>query len=65
MRFGQRPPFAAIRNVIGASNETTFGTDLFFDNCATWQRDRDLFSSALELESGFGRVRPEASPKRR
>ena len=62
--IGLSAPFASTRNVIGASNETTFGTDLFFDNYITYQRDRDLFSSVLELESGFVRVKPEASAAR-
>ena len=62
--IGLSAPFASTRNVIGASNETTFGTDLFFDNYVTYQRDRDLFSSVLELESGFVKVRPEASAAR-
>lgn len=60
--IGMSAPFASTRNVIGASNETTFGTDLFFDNYLTYQRDRHLFSSVLELEAGFQRVKPEASP---
>ena len=60
--IGLSAPFASTRNVVGAHNETTFGTDLFFDNYVTYQRDRDLFSSVLELESGFKRVKPEASP---
>ncbi len=47
--------------MIGASNETQFGADLFFDTYATYQRDSDLFTSVLELESGFEKVRPEAS----
>ena len=62
--IGLSAPFASTRNVIGASNETTFGTDLFFDNYITYQRDRDLFSSVLELESGFVKVKPEASAAR-
>ena len=62
--IGLSAPFTSTRNVIGASNETSFGTDLFFDNYVTYQRDRDLFSSVLELESGFSKVRPEASAAR-
>ena len=62
--IGLSAPFTSNRNVIGASNETTFGADLFFDNYVTYQRDRDLFSSVLELESGFVKVRPEASAAR-
>ena len=62
--IGLSAPFASTRNVVGASNETTFGTDLFFDNSLTYQRDRDLFSSVLELESGFVKIRPEASAAR-
>ena len=62
--IGLSAPFTSTRNVIGASNETTFGTDLFFDNYVTYQRGRDLFSSVVELESGFVRVKPEASAAR-
>ena len=62
--IGLSAPFTSTRNVIGASNETTFGTSLFFDNYITYQRDRDLFSSVLELESGFSKVKPEASAAR-
>ena len=62
--IGLSAPFTSTRNVIGASNETTVGADLFFDNYVTYQRGRDLFSSVLELESGFVRVKPEASAAR-
>ena len=59
--LGLSAPFGSTRNVVGANNETTFGTELFFDTYFTYQRDRDLFSGVFELESGFQKVRPEAS----
>ena len=59
--IGMSAPFSATRNVVGESNETAFGADLFFDTYVTYQRDRDLFSSVLELESGFKKVNPEVS----
>ena len=59
--LGLSAPFGSTRNVVGANNETTFGTELFFDTYVTYQRDRDLFSGVFELESGFQKVRPEAS----
>ena len=59
--LGLSAPLGSTRNVVGANNETTFGTELFFDTYVTYQRDRDLFSSVLELESGFQKVKPEAS----
>ena len=62
--IGLSGPWTSTRNVIGASNETSFGTDLFFDHYVTYQRDRDLFSSVVELEAGFVKVRPEASAAR-
>ena len=62
--IGLSAPFTSTRNVIGASNETTFGTDLFFDNYVTYPRGCDLLSSVVELESGFVRVKPEASAAR-
>ena len=62
--IGLSAPWTSTRNVIGAHNETSFGTNLFFDHYVTYQRDRDVFSSVVELESGFEKVRPEASPAR-
>ena len=59
--LGLSAPFNSTRNVVGENNQTTFGTELFFDTYVTYQRDRDLFSSVLELESGFQKVKPEAS----
>ncbi len=59
--LGLSAPFGSTRNVVGANNENTFGTELFFDTYVTYQRDRDLFSGVFELESGFQKVRPEAS----
>ena len=59
--LGLSAPFDSTRNVVGENNETSFGADLFFDTYVTYQRDRDLFSGILELESGFEKVRPEAS----
>ena len=62
--IGLSAPWTSTRNVIGASDETTFGADLFFDHYVTYQRDRDVFSGVVELESGFVKVRPEASAAR-
>ncbi|MCY3844828.1 MAG: hypothetical protein OXH69_14955 [Acidobacteria bacterium] len=62
--IGLSAPWTSTRNVIGASNETAFGADLFFDHYVTYQRDRDLFSVVVELESGFVKVTPEASAAR-
>ena len=59
--LGLSAPFGSTRNVVGANNQTTFGTELFFDTYVTYQRDRDLFSGVLELESGFEKVKPEMS----
>ncbi len=59
--LGLSAPFGSSRNEVGKNNETTFGMDLFFDTYVIYQRDRDLFSSILELESGFQKVKPEAS----
>ena len=59
--LGLSAPFDSTRSVVGENNETSFGADLFFDTYVTYQRDRDLFSGVLELESGFEKVRPEAS----
>ncbi len=60
--IGLAAPFASTRNVVGASNETSVGADLFFDTYITYQRERHLFSSVLEFESGFQKIDPEGAP---
>ena len=59
--IGLSAPFTSTRNVVGAANETKVATDLFFDSYITYQRNRNLFSAVLELESGYEKVKPEAS----
>ena len=60
--IGLSAPFQSTRNVVGKNNETSVGADLFFDTYLTYQRDPDLFSVVLELESGAERIDPEGSP---
>ena len=59
---GLSVPFTSSRNVLGASNETSFGGELFFDTYMAYQRARNVFSGVFELEAGFERVKPEGSP---
>ncbi len=60
--LGVSAPFDSTRNVVGKNNETAFGTELFFDTYVTYQRDHDLLSGVVELETGFERIKPETSP---
>ena len=59
--IGLSAPVASTQNVVGASNETTFGTELFFDTYIAYQRDRTLFNSVLQFETGFEKIKPQGS----
>ena len=60
--IGLSAPVTATRNFFGVKNETKLGAELFFDTYVTYQRDNRLFSSVLEFESGFEKVKPEGVP---
>lgn len=59
--IGLSAPVTSTRNVVGASNETTVGSELFFDTYIAYQRDRTLFNSVLEFETGFEKIKPQGS----
>lgn len=59
--IGLAAPFTLHRNVVGENNETTIGAEGAFDSYLTFEREGNLFSSVLELEGGFERIKPEAS----
>ena len=60
--IGLSAPIKSTRNVLGESNATSVGAELFFDAYVTYQRHRHLFSGVLELESGVDKVDPEGAP---
>ena len=57
--IGLSAPLESTRNVVGKSNETSVGADLFFDTYITYQRDRNLFS----MVAGAGVRRREDRPR--
>ncbi|MDE2880788.1 MAG: hypothetical protein OXP70_02950 [Acidobacteriota bacterium] len=59
---GLAAPFTLHRNVVGEKNETTVGAEGAFDSYLNYEREGNVFSSVLELEAGFERIKPEASP---
>ena len=59
--IGLAAPFTLHRNVVGERNETTVGAEGAFDSYLTYEQEGHLFSSVLEFEAGFERIKPEAS----
>lgn len=54
-------PFASSRSVVGATNQTSLGLELFFDTYVTYQKDRNFLSGVFEIEEGFLKLDPEGT----
>lgn len=59
--IGLSLPYASTRNVVGAPNQTSVATDLFFDTYLTYQSGQNFLSSILEIEQGILKLNPEGT----
>ena len=60
--LGLAAPLTFHRNVIGEDNEMTIGGQTSLDSYLTYEGNGNVFNNIVELEAGFEKTKPEASP---